>query len=68
MNEAASDSESSDSETCPKLSQGKVRQKSSHLSKSLLEKQSATLVTNGHLLRPLSTSEAAKGIFSVIIS
>lgn len=46
MNEAASDSESSDSETCPKLSQGIVRQKSSHTSKSLLEKQSATLFAN----------------------
>lgn len=57
MNEVASDSESSDSETCPKLSQGIARKKSSHRSSSLLNQRSEGLIPSPYSLRPLSVSK-----------
>lgn len=57
MNEAASDSESSDSETCPKLSQGINRKKSSNRSSSLFNQRSESLIANPYSLRSLSISK-----------
>jgi len=54
MNEAASDSESSDSETCPKLSQGMNKRKNIQRSSSLMSHRSAALNNNPYSSRPLS--------------
>lgn len=54
MNEAASDSESSDSETCPKLSQGMSRKKNVQRSSSLMNHRNASLCNNPYNSRPLS--------------
>lgn len=54
MNEAASDSESSDSETCPKLSQGMSRRKNVQRSSSLMSHRTASLNNNPYNSRPLS--------------
>lgn len=54
MNEAASDSESSDSETCPKLSQGMSRKKNVQRSSSLMNHRNASLSNNPYNSRPLS--------------
>lgn len=54
MNEAASDSESSDSETCPKLSQGMSRKKNVQRSSSLMKHRNASLSNNPYNSRPLS--------------
>ena len=54
MNEAASDSESSDSETCPKLSQGMNKRKTIQRSSSLMSHRSTALNNNPYSSRPLS--------------
>lgn len=54
MNEAASDSESSDSETCPKLSQGMNKRKNIQRSSSLMSHRSTALNNNPYSSRPLS--------------
>lgn len=54
MNEAASDSESSDSETCPKLSQGMNRRKTVQRPSSLMNHRNVTLNNNPYNSRPLS--------------
>ncbi|CRL01352.1 CLUMA_CG014480, isoform A [Clunio marinus] len=54
MNEAASDSESSDSETCPKLSQGMNRKKNLQRPSSLMYHRNASLNNNPYNSRPLS--------------
>lgn len=54
MNEAASDSESSDSETCPKLSQGMNRRKNVQRPSSLMNHRTASLNNNPYNARPLS--------------
>lgn len=54
MNEAASDSESSDSETCPKLSQGMSRRKNVQRPSSLMSHRNASLNNNPYNSRPLS--------------
>jgi hypothetical protein len=61
MNEAASDSESSDSETCPKLSQGMNRRKSGknvQRSSSLMSHRSTALNNNPYSSRPLSVAKS----------
>jgi hypothetical protein len=54
MNEAASDSESSDSETCPKLSQGMSRKKNVPRPSNLMKHRTASLNNNPYNARPLS--------------
>lgn len=54
MNEAASDSESSDSETCPKLSQGMSRRKNVQRPSSLMNHRNVNLNNNPYNSRPLS--------------
>lgn len=54
MNEAASDSESSDSETCPKLSQGMSRKKNVQRASSLMNHRNASFSNNPYNSRPLS--------------
>lgn len=56
MNEAASDSESSDSETCPKLSQGMDRRRPRP--SSLMAHRSAHLNKNPYNSRPLSIAKS----------
>ena len=56
MNEAASDSESSDSETCPKLSQGMNKRKNIQRSSSLMSHRSTALNNNPYSSRPLSVA------------
>lgn len=59
MNEAASDSESSDSETCPKLSQGMSRRKNvQQRSSSLISHRSTALNNNPYSSRPLSVAKS----------
>lgn len=58
MNEAASDSESSDSETCPKLSQGTYRRKNLQQASSLLNHRSVSLNNNPYSSRPLSVTKS----------
>lgn len=58
MNEAASDSESSDSETCPKLSQGMSRKKNVQRSSSLMNHRNAILSSNPYSSRPLSVAKS----------
>lgn len=60
MNEAASDSESSDSETCPKLSQGMHRRKN-HIqqrSSNLMNHRSTALNNNPYSSRPLTVAKS----------
>lgn len=54
MNDAASDSESSDSETCPKLSQGMSRRKNLQRPSSLMNHRNASLNNNPYSSNPLS--------------
>lgn len=57
MNEAASDSESSDSETCPKLSQGIQRRKAVQRT-SLMSHRTTALNNNPYSSRPLSIAKS----------
>ena len=59
MNEAASDSESSDSETCPKLSQGMSRKKNVQRPSSLMNHRNASLNNNPYSSHPLSVVKSA---------
>lgn len=70
MNEAASDSESSDSETCPKLSQGMSRKKNGQRSSNLMNHRNASLNSNPYSSRPLSVAKSVmdpvdKGLWQV---
>lgn len=58
MNEAASDSESSDSETCPKLSQGMQRRKAVQRPSSLMSHRTTALNNNPYSSRPLSIAKS----------
>lgn len=58
MNEAASDSESSDSETCPKLSQGMHRRKTVQRPSSLMSHRTTALNNNPYSSRPLSIAKS----------
>lgn len=58
MNEAASDSESSDSETCPKLSKGVSRKKNVQRPSSLMNHRNACLNNNPYSSRPLSIAKS----------
>lgn len=58
MNEAASDSESSDSETCPKLSQGMSRKKNVQRASSLMNHRNVSLDNNPYSSRPLSVTKS----------
>jgi hypothetical protein len=60
MNEAASDSESSDSETCPKLSQGMSRKKNVQRPSSLMKHRNASLNNNPYSSHPLSVAKSAE--------
>lgn len=58
MNEAASDSESSDSETCPKLSKGVSRKKNVQRPSSLMNHRNASLSNNPYSSHPLSIAKS----------
>lgn len=58
MNEAASDSESSDSETCPKLSQGMSKRKNIQRPSSLISHRATALNNNPYSSRPLSVTKS----------
>ncbi|KAG5674729.1 hypothetical protein PVAND_004681 [Polypedilum vanderplanki] len=60
MNEAASDSESSDSETCPKLSQGMSKRKSVQRPSNLMSHRTTALNNNSnpYSSRPLSVPKS----------
>jgi Schwannomin-interacting protein 1 len=58
MNEAASDSESSDSETCPKLSQGMSRRKNVQRPSSLMSHRGTPLNNNPYSSRPLTVNKS----------
>lgn len=60
MNEAASDSESSDSETCPKLSQGMSKRKNVQRSSSLMSHRTTAINNNSspYNSRPLSVAKS----------